>query len=752
MKRTLSTPARIMAIAMAVWMLAAPVKTFSHRAGLMGTERADSGAPLNGAHTFAAPVVIAQQAGDNRPVPIERCVGDDRGPDRDDDGFSDLCETNGLDVNGDGTVDLSMRALHASPNHRDVFVEVDYMSDDGHSDRPPTKALRQVISAFGKAPVTNPDGERGIRLHLIGGEDKLDEAIPHRTKIHFRGDIDSRCPDATSFEALRARHFGTRAERAHPNATRILAAKRAVFRYAIFAHRQADNFNNSSNQCELEGSSGSALGRDFMVTLAGFRGERSPRGFRAHLTRIQAEAGTFMHELGHTLGLGHGGDDVGNCKPNYLSVMNYSFQMRGIGGYTRRPLDFSRSNLPLLDEQRLSERRGIEGPANRRTIYGVNGRLHRAVPADGPIDWNDNREIDGGGVRSNINRIPELGCRGAGQPLTSYDDWEAIANRLLANSATGGAALAPATSTVASGQDGEQEEQDDRELKTERVTETLKLTDEDGDGVNDNDDNCPDTPNPDQADADEDGVGDVCASADLSLTLSATPQTVVTGSPISYRMTITNEGAVAAQPFVVTDELPPHVTFSTCEATEDGQCGGSGNSRSITFPTLQPGASALITINGVVNCALPDGTVFANTVAVNPLSSDPEAEELDRDSVFVVASNPPPVITGASVDKPTLWPPNHQMVDVRVAYSVSDNCGAVSTRLSVSSNEPVNGLGDGDTAPDWQIASHKLVRLRAERAGKGTGRSYTITIEATDSAGQTSSRSVKVVVPHSQKK
>ena len=37
-----------------------------------------------------------------------------------------------------------------------------------------------------------------------------------------------------------------------------------------------------------------------------------------------------MHELGHTFGLGHGGDAMPNCKPNYLSVMNYMFQLGGL--------------------------------------------------------------------------------------------------------------------------------------------------------------------------------------------------------------------------------------------------------------------------------------------------------------------------------------------------------------------------------------------------------------------------------------
>mgnify|MGYP001769098295 CR=1 FL=1 len=41
---------------------------------------------------------------------------------------------------------------------------------------------------------------------------------------------------------------------------------------------------------------------------------------------IGQQGGTLMHELGHTLGLRHGGNVETNDKPNYLSVMNYSFQ------------------------------------------------------------------------------------------------------------------------------------------------------------------------------------------------------------------------------------------------------------------------------------------------------------------------------------------------------------------------------------------------------------------------------------------
>ena len=95
------------------------------------------------------------------------------------------------------------------------------------------------------------------------------------------------------------------------------------------------------------------------------------------------------------------------------------------------------------------------------------------------------------------------------------------------------------------------------------------------------------------------------------------------------------------------------------------------------------------------------------------------------------------------------------MVEVTVGYDTADDCSpsapAPATSLSVTSNEPTDGKGDGRTATDWQVVDAHHVRLRAERAGDGGGRVYTITITATDAAGNTSARAVTVSVPRDRR-
>jgi hypothetical protein len=114
----------------------------------------------------------------------------------------------------------------------------------------------------------------------------------------------------------------------------------------------------------------------------------------------------------------------------------------------------------------------------------------------------------------------------------------------------------------------------------------------------------------------------------------------------------------------------------------------------------------------------------------------------------------PPVIESISANPDVLWPPNHKMVTVTLSVDVSDNCGnGTNCQITeVSSNEPVNGPGDGNTAPDWEITGDLTVNLRAERTGKGSGRIYTITVMCTDASGNSSTGTVTVTAPHDKGK
>jgi hypothetical protein len=96
--------------------------------------------------------------------------------------------------------------------------------------------------------------------------------------------------------------------------------------------------------------------------------------------------GTFMHELGHALGLRHGGDTHMNYKPNYHSVMNYLWQVPVAGYAACWALDYSRRAFNTLNENNLSEAAGIGGRANCCVpIGGSNGWL---APERGAVDWN----------------------------------------------------------------------------------------------------------------------------------------------------------------------------------------------------------------------------------------------------------------------------------------------------------------------------------------------------------------------------
>jgi len=128
----------------------------------------------------------------------------------------------------------------------------------------------------------------------------------------------------------------------------------------------------------------------------------------------------------------------------------------------------------------------------------------------------------------------------------------------------------------------------------------------------------------------------------------------------------------------------------------------------------------------------------------------------DSDDVDITVEDTTPPTVSMTVDPTSLWPPNHKMQLVASGISASDICCDVTLAVGVTSNEPVNGTGDGDTEPDWEVVDNGDgtydVWVRAERAGTGTDRVYTITATATDCSNNVATASGTVTVPHDRGK
>jgi hypothetical protein len=185
-------------------------------------------------------------------------------------------------------------------------------------------------------------------------------------------------------------------------------------------------------------------------------------------------------------------------------------------------------------------------------------------------------------------------------------------------------------------------------------------------------------------------------------------------------------------------ECPSNISVSN----DPGECGSI-----VTYP-----ATTFTGNCGTLSTSPASGSLFP----VGPNTVTTTAQRLDGSSdscnfTITVTDTEFPVVSSATVDRPLLWPANHQMELITVNYTATDNC-SVDCVLTVTSNEPINGLGDGDASPDWEVIDAHHVRLRSERSGTGSGRTYTITLTCADPSGNTVVRTVTVKVPKSMGK
>ena len=293
---------------------------------------------------------------------------DPRNRDTDADGLSD-----GIEVMG--TLDgLDLPALGVSPLRRDLLIEYDWFEDANdcgtHSHAPTAETLARVAAVYANAPIVNPDGSTGIHVvqdagqggALVGGNRLTGEA-------NLPGTFDA------AHAQLKSANFDRR--------------RLGVFHYVVLAHRYNGNAN-SSGYAEI-------VGDDALVTLQCYN-------------NADVQARTVVHELGHNLGLHHGGYEACNGKPNYNSLMNYRYQFTGLDAACQANGDgrtdgYSVGDRLSIDEAAVDEAKGVCGN-----------------PA---IDWNSNGSVESG-IAHDLNPNFAAECGASIRTIQDFDDWANI--------------------------------------------------------------------------------------------------------------------------------------------------------------------------------------------------------------------------------------------------------------------------------------------------------------------------------------
>lgn len=319
--------------------------------------------------------------------------------DTDGDGLPDDWEINGVDTDGDGVIDIHLELMGADPNVPDIFVEVDWMVRPEKkfliftiqkelSYAPSETALRMVYESF-KA--------QGINLHIDAGPDSVDfvtgntwGSLSGGGTVAYESNFDL----GTNYE-----HWNDTVE------ANFAESRESVFRYCLFVNKYGGT-NSTGIANDIPGQ--------YFIVAKGSTGDNNT-----------SVAGTFMHELGHTIGLSHGGFDHNgnnnhdNYKPNYLSIMNYSFQLSGLVG--TNGIDYSRYTLPDLDETNLSEADGIDR-AGLTAGSGLGTKINSSFIyniAYSMIDYNSNNIIENN-LSLDLNNSSSLSV------LTGTNDWDNI--------------------------------------------------------------------------------------------------------------------------------------------------------------------------------------------------------------------------------------------------------------------------------------------------------------------------------------
>lgn len=341
--------------------------------------------------------------------------------DADQDGIPDCSESPGTTFAG-----LPLYDWGARLDQRDIFIQIDYMDSVDEGINPRKEALDNMRLAF----LNSPAGP--FYVHFDIG-DLYDSAYGTDPSDYDLSDTSHQVPYAQAIQFNPENsNFANFYEYKY---TYMDLARKQVFHYVLFANSQnADGSGGSSGIAEVPGN-------DVMVTLGNWNLHSGTLDEENKLINFQA--GTLMHEFGHNLGLWHGGDETTNYKPNYVSIMNYMYQLYGLPAITIKAGDRYYWNEYLCDGE-LSDFKNYfpegmaslekspyttdfdldysDGTSSSLNEEDLNENLGLRRSGSTGVDWNGDSDTTDINLERDINRDTYTNTG----VLTDYNDWANI--------------------------------------------------------------------------------------------------------------------------------------------------------------------------------------------------------------------------------------------------------------------------------------------------------------------------------------
>ncbi len=285
--------------------------------------------------------------------------------DSDGDGITDVAEKRGFRPPGGGGV-IDIAAMGCTHLRKDILVEADWI----RAAKPDNSIWATIQAVFANAPVLNPDGSRGIDVIIDRGQGGAFQDGGDELADHAIIDFELTLPGVKNYVS-----FYT-----YKNAS-FDRDRLRIFHYCVFGRARPGNHSGR----------GEIWGNDFIVSFSDWKEWSSPL----------AQVGTFVHELGHNLGLRHGGIDNGApdmdevYKPNMASTMNYRWQFGGVSNDCDWSSEgfhtFSSGVYRVIDERKVYEKQGICG--SFALDMNEDGKISNGVGINTNVDG-DNDKTD----------------------------------------------------------------------------------------------------------------------------------------------------------------------------------------------------------------------------------------------------------------------------------------------------------------------------------------------------------------------